>query len=658
MADEKRRLIYELLVEAKGLADGTKQARTQVTDMTRVVGIAKNALGGMFAGFTVVGVVRGLIQVNDEITRITAQLKVFSIEGAAATQAINAMQDTAVATGSSLQSIANAYKDVADVSETLGLSQKDVADLVDASTRAMVAQGGTAEQAAQQMSTLAFAVEKGNLSQKELKTLLKENDVLQRAFEIALGKTTAEILDQAKASGISASELKKVLDVYRELGKQTEVAPTMERVTTSLTESAKAFTSAFSAASGLSAVLKELGQTVMPENAEASRDWGEKLGNAFAAMLPQAVRLNVEMTKYLAAQREARELALKNWRERDLATQAAFAPAPISAAERRENMGIPTSREEMAELDAGDGAGSWSAWMADLKAHSDQLRSSITAGNLREIVLRTNREVREVQVEITAEQWKQREIVIDIIDAEEARAMAEQLRLDAINQQAEKMEQIRQDMKQPVLPTESIIEATEAAQVLAHAMTGIFTGATHNARDFFRTVLQGLAEVAMQKAILGAVGNAGSENEAASGIIGWLAKAFTTTAARGAVFNAGQVVPMASGGIVSSPTAFPLAGGRVGLMGEAGAEAVMPLRRSSSGRLGVEGTVPRVILNNQTGVAAQAEVIGSSQRLEITLRAAQLGRDMAVAEVNRSIRNGYGVTANSLARSYGLRRRV
>lgn len=57
--------------------------------------------------------------------------------------------------------------------------------------------------------------------------------------------------------------------------------------------------------------------------------------------------------------------------------------------------------------------------------------------------------------------------------------------------------------------------------------------------------------------------------------------------AKGGVFDAGNVIPFARGGIVSSPTVFPMANG-MGLMGEAGPEAVMPLKRGRGGRLGVE----------------------------------------------------------------------
>ncbi len=58
--------------------------------------------------------------------------------------------------------------------------------------------------------------------------------------------------------------------------------------------------------------------------------------------------------------------------------------------------------------------------------------------------------------------------------------------------------------------------------------------------------------------------------------------------AKGGAFRHGNVIPFAGGGVVSSPTMFPMSGGRTGLMGEAGDEAIMPLRRGPGGRLGVE----------------------------------------------------------------------
>lgn len=58
--------------------------------------------------------------------------------------------------------------------------------------------------------------------------------------------------------------------------------------------------------------------------------------------------------------------------------------------------------------------------------------------------------------------------------------------------------------------------------------------------------------------------------------------------ANGAAFSQGKVMPFAQGGIVSSATAFGMRGG-MGVMGEAGPEAIMPLARGPDGKLGVKG---------------------------------------------------------------------
>src|SRR5690606_8420912 len=81
-----------------------------------------------------------------------------------------------------------------------------------------------------------------------------------------------------------------------------------------------------------------------------------------------------------------------------------------------------------------------------------------------------------------------------------------------------------------------------------------------------------------------------------------------SNALSGALGNtAGGVQAFAAGGIVSRPTYFPMAHG-TGLMGEAGAEAILPLRRGADGRLGVaageSGQAPQIVFNVQATDAA------------------------------------------------------
>ena len=49
----------------------------------------------------------------------------------------------------------------------------------------------------------------------------------------------------------------------------------------------------------------------------------------------------------------------------------------------------------------------------------------------------------------------------------------------------------------------------------------------------------------------------------------------------------GAIKPFAAGGVIGAPTYFPLMNGGVGLAGEAGPEAIVPLQRGADGRLGV-----------------------------------------------------------------------
>ena len=71
--------------------------------------------------------------------------------------------------------------------------------------------------------------------------------------------------------------------------------------------------------------------------------------------------------------------------------------------------------------------------------------------------------------------------------------------------------------------------------------------------------------------------------------------------AHGGAFSGGKVRAFANGGVVSGPTSFPMRGG-MGLMGEAGPEAIMPLARGADGRLGVRaagGGAPQVQVSMQ-----------------------------------------------------------
>lgn len=138
-----------------------------------------------------------------------------------------------------------------------------------------------------------------------------------------------------------------------------------------------------------------------------------------------------------------------------------------------------------------------------------------------------------------------------------------------------------------------------------------------------RNMADAVFAVAMRP-VQGAV--AGAMAQAVGGAIG-SAQPF----AQGGAFSQGRVTAFARGGVVTDPTYFPMRGA-TGLMGEAGPEAIMPLRRGADGRLGVAAPGGGGRAVNVTVNVTTPDVAGF-QRSHSQI-AAQMSRALARGERN------------------------
>ena len=131
-----------------------------------------------------------------------------------------------------------------------------------------------------------------------------------------------------------------------------------------------------------------------------------------------------------------------------------------------------------------------------------------------------------------------------------------------------------------------------------------------NFKDLARSIIADLTRIAVRAAMLNMLSG-----------IPFFDK--VTGSAKGNVFAKNKIVPYKYGGIVDRPTIFPMADG-MGLMGEAGAEAVMPLKRGRDGKLGVQssGGIGNISVNVN---ASGSTVEGDSNQ------AAQLGKMLGMA---------------------------
>jgi len=203
---------------------------------------------------------------------------------------------------------------------------------------------------------------------------------------------------------------------------------------------------------------------------------------------------------------------------------------------------------------------------------------------------------------------------------------------------AQNIRKIKAELEELINP---INQVTSAANAIGTAFTDSFTSVINGSAttqealaNFFQSlssyfldmaaqIIQKMITMAILNQVVGLLPGLGSSAsnfnlngfgslapDAGSGISGFLAGAAGILGnAKGNAFD---------GGLVTKPTMFAYANGgvgRFGLMGEAGPEAIMPLQRDSSGRLGVQasgggGTVIN-ITNNISDTQSNSKVNGS-----------------------------------------------
>jgi len=236
---------------------------------------------------------------------------------------------------------------------------------------------------------------------------------------------------------------------------------------------------------------------------------------------------------------------------------------------------------------------------------------------------------------------KQRTI-IDSVNSTDSQILAASDERDRLREQLQLRVQLLEQLDQAEQAQLRFNQTLEAAKPFADAfasglldgITGIVEG-TKTAEQAFANFLNNIAKMLLQTAqqmiaqyiALGIArtfaigGGAPGKGAAISG--GFGQKLF----ADGGAFAKNKIIPYAKGGIVNKPTMFAYGdggAGRFGLMGEAGPEAILPLKRGPGGRLGVEssGEVGNVVVNvDAKGTAVQGD----------NSRADQLGRLIGAA---------------------------
>jgi hypothetical protein len=362
--------------------------------------------------------------------------------------------------------------------------------------------------------------------------------------------------DQQRANGILGNNLRTVMAIYDENAKVTAEISASEDKAKGLSDALKEAASAMSALSGFSAGLdRALAVSVAKVQALKS--------GADAAVAGQIAGMQIDLESRMGAATAAGidrgivERMFGGDREK-------IAQIAASEAERKR-----LEEANRAASRTGRGGGGTGGNVIDINEIIAQRREQIAQER--------------VLLNLSGQQRMEKEIYFDLLkqnaDAD-VRLTDQQLRAEA--QFLASQQQINEVMEERKRVQESLAATIESSMTDAFMSIVDGTKSTKDAfRDMARSIIAELYKVLVVQRI---VGSFDSATKTGTGIVGAVMSAFQ---ADGGAWRGGNVIPFANGGVVGGPTTFAMSGGRTGLMGEAGPEAIMPLKRGKDGKLGV-----------------------------------------------------------------------
>lgn len=204
-------------------------------------------------------------------------------------------------------------------------------------------------------------------------------------------------------------------------------------------------------------------------------------------------------------------------------------------------------------------------------------------------------------------------------------------------QMSQNIAKLKQEMTELLNPVNQIVGAANAigtafstsftnvingSQTTQEALASFFKNLANYFLDMAAKIIQQMITMAILNSIVGLLPGGGGQPMSAKGyfnpITGKGVAGPNFGFAMGGVFDRG-VKAYAMGGIVNKPTLFAYAdggAGRFGLMGEAGPEAILPLKRGPDGRLGVQsgGSSTNLVVNvDASGSSVQGNEAQSSE---------------------------------------------
>lgn len=648
MATELEKILFKIEADTKQLTTGLKKAEAQTkssTDkMTKAFGLFKGVLAT--TGVVVFG--QQVVQASLSMDRITSALQVATGSTRAAKIEFEFISSEAERLGLNLESAATEYSRLAAASRGTKLEGEATRDVFVAVSEASAALGLSADQSRGALNALQQMISKGTVQAEELRGQLGER--LPGAFQIAaraMGKTTQELGKMLELGQVSADELlpKLAEELTKTFGSQAEanskkLRAEMERLNNAMFALKLAIgnsgliswlTEGVRLARDLVDSLANIPNMKLPQTAlnealqtgdtkaqlEAIDDSLQSIVDRFAVMQNSPNPMLRSMAKFqsegLVAEMEALlalQTSINDRRSQDGSIGLKINRGTIveHSPDKKRNKffsGLASQEvERLAEMEqtlsdvhqsfrATEEVSSkfWEnareniATIQDLTNQQAQWGLVTDENNAMSQNLIFSQKGVEDQLEKTMEQWSKTQAILERAKTpldkydESMNMLEEAVRSNAI-EQWEYNKAVAQVEKEWEAATAATQRTTEEVRLFGSAIStamedAIFQG--KGLREVMGGLLQDIGRIIFRLTVTKTLETA----------LGGFSLGNLLGSANGNVFSGGNPIAFAKGGVVGGPTTFPMNNGKVGLMGEAGPEAIMPLKRGPGGKLGV-----------------------------------------------------------------------
>jgi tape measure domain-containing protein len=202
-------IIIDLLMRTGSFETDTKRAESSLRRLQKTSVDVTSSLRGLAASFGIGFSVVGLVNLTDQYTKLTAQLKLSTSSLKEFNDAFASVQRIANTSQTDINAVATLYARLGQTFKGTGVAQQEIADIAETVSLALKVSGSSAQEASSAMLQLSQAFGSGVLRGEEFNAIAEAAPELLRQVARTLGVTYGELRQLAKDGKITADVLRQ-----------------------------------------------------------------------------------------------------------------------------------------------------------------------------------------------------------------------------------------------------------------------------------------------------------------------------------------------------------------------------------------------------------------------------------------------------------------